>query len=52
MLGVRQEVVAPADGVVGRYLAEAGEAVEYGQELVRLEAASRHDEAATVTAEA
>jgi len=37
VLGVRQDVVAPADGVVGRYLAEAGQAVEYGQELVRLE---------------
>lgn len=42
VLGVRQAVVAPADGVVGRYLAESGEAVEYGQELVRLEAAP-HD---------
>lgn len=42
VLGVRQDVVAPADGVVGRYLAEAGEAVEYGQELVRLEAG--HDD--------
>ena len=52
VLGVRQEVVAPSDGVVGRYLAEAGEAVEYGQELVRLEAVGRHDDAATLTAEA
>jgi len=51
VLGVRQEVVAPADGVVGRYLAEAGEAVEYGQELVRLEA-GRDDSVATVPAEA
>lgn len=51
VLGVRQDVVAPADGVVGRYLAEAGEAVEYGQELVRLEA-GHHDAVKTVPAEA
>lgn len=37
VLGVRQEVVSPSDGLVTRQLAEAGEAVEYGQELVRLE---------------
>jgi biotin carboxyl carrier protein len=43
VLGVRQAVVAPADGVLGRYLAEPGEAVEYGQELVRLEAAPALD---------
>jgi biotin carboxyl carrier protein len=51
VLGVRQDVVAPADGVVGRYLAEAGEAVEFGQELVRLEA-GRDDAVAPVPAEA
>ncbi|MGZ6295304.1 MAG: acetyl-CoA carboxylase biotin carboxyl carrier protein [Candidatus Limnocylindrales bacterium] len=51
VLGVRQDVVAPADGVVGRYLAEAGEAVEYGQELVRVEA-GRDDAVPTVPAEA
>ena len=34
MLGVAQEVVAPVDGLVGASLVEAGEAVEYGQELV------------------
>jgi biotin carboxyl carrier protein len=34
MLGVAQEVVAPADGVVGSSLVEPGDAVEYGQELV------------------
>jgi biotin carboxyl carrier protein len=51
VLGVRQDVVAPADGVVGRYLAEAGEAVEYGQELVRLEA-GRDGSVAAVPAEA
>jgi biotin carboxyl carrier protein len=38
VLGVRQEVVAPVEGRIRRILAEAGEAVEYGQELVRLEA--------------
>ncbi len=37
VLGVREDVVAPMDGVVGPSLAEAGEAVEYGQELIRIE---------------
>lgn len=37
MLGVPQEVVAPTDGVVGASLAEGGDAVEYGQELVVIE---------------
>ncbi|MGD0861456.1 MAG: hypothetical protein ABSA21_01675 [Candidatus Limnocylindrales bacterium] len=37
VLGVREEVVAPVDGVIGLSLAEAGEAVEYGQELIRIE---------------
>jgi biotin carboxyl carrier protein len=37
MLGVRHEVVAAGDGVVGRVLAQAGEAVEYAQELVRID---------------
>ncbi|HET9614154.1 MAG TPA: hypothetical protein VFP22_05005 [Candidatus Limnocylindrales bacterium] len=41
MLGVPQEVVAPADGIVGATLAEAGEAVEYGQELVVIELPGR-----------
>jgi biotin carboxyl carrier protein len=45
VLGVRQEVVAPGDGIVARLLAEAGEAVEYGQDLVRLEPVSRADPA-------
>ncbi len=40
MLGVAQEVVAPMDGVVGASLAESGDAVEYGQELVVIEFAS------------
>ena len=37
MLGVAQEVVAPIDGVVGTSLVEAGEAVEYGQDLITIE---------------
>jgi biotin carboxyl carrier protein len=40
MLGVPQEVVAPADGVVGASLIDPGDAVEYGQELILLEFAS------------
>lgn len=43
VLGVRQEVAAPGDGIVARLLAEAGEAVEYGQDLVRLEPVARAD---------
>ncbi len=39
LLGVPQEVVAPVDGLVGASLVEAGEAVEYGQELVVIELA-------------
>ena len=37
VLGVPYDVIAPVDGLVGSSLAEAGEAVEYGQELVRIE---------------
>ena len=37
VLGVREDVIAPVDGVIGASLAEAGEAVEYGQELIRIE---------------
>ena len=40
VLGVRQDVVSPVDGRVGATVVESGEAVEYGQELVRLELAS------------
>jgi biotin carboxyl carrier protein len=40
MLGVLQEVVAPSDGIVGASLVEAGQAVEYGQELIVIELAS------------
>jgi biotin carboxyl carrier protein len=41
MLGIAQEVVAPADGVVGARLVESGQTVEYGQELVIIELAGR-----------
>jgi biotin carboxyl carrier protein len=41
MLGILQEVVAPADGILGASLVEAGQAVEYGQELVVIELAGR-----------
>jgi biotin carboxyl carrier protein len=40
MLGIPQEVVAPADGLVGASLVDPGDAVEYGQELVVIEFAS------------
>jgi biotin carboxyl carrier protein len=40
MLGVPQDLVSPVDGVVGETLVEAGTAVEYGQELVRIELAA------------
>lgn len=37
VLGVPVDVVATADGRLGRLYAAAGEAVEYGQELVRID---------------
>lgn len=43
VLGVRQEIVAPIDGVVSRLLAQPGEAVEYGQELVQVQPVPRGD---------
>jgi biotin carboxyl carrier protein len=36
MLGIAQEIVAPADGLVGPLLAEAGDGVEYGQPLLEM----------------
>jgi biotin carboxyl carrier protein len=36
-LGVRHDVVAPIDGVIGTAIAQPGEAVEYGQALVHVE---------------
>lgn len=37
VLGVPQELVAPADGLVGASLVDPGEPVEYGQEVVEIE---------------
>jgi acetyl-CoA carboxylase biotin carboxyl carrier protein len=37
MLGIPQEVVSPVDGIVGVSLVEAGDAVEYGQQLIVIE---------------
>lgn len=47
VLGVKEDVTAPIDGIIGSSLVEAGEAVEYGQELVRVELP---DQAAAQTA--
>jgi acetyl-CoA carboxylase biotin carboxyl carrier protein len=52
VLGVRQEIVSPADGVVGRFLTEPGDPVEYGQELVSLMAATGPGTAADGPADA
>jgi biotin carboxyl carrier protein len=41
VLGVRQQVVAPEDGILATLAAGAGEAVEYGQTLARLEPEQR-----------
>jgi biotin carboxyl carrier protein len=41
VLGVNQDVLVPVDGIVGTSLAETGEAVEYGQDLVRIELVER-----------
>ncbi len=40
VLGVRKDIMAPADGVVGRFVTDPGDPVEYGQELVAFIAAS------------
>jgi biotin carboxyl carrier protein len=40
VLGVPHEVLAPADGTVATALVEGGHAVEYGQELVRIDLAT------------
>ena len=37
VLGVRQEVVAPAAGVVGSLEVQPGQAIEYGQPVARIE---------------
>jgi len=49
MLGVAQEVVAPADGIIGATLVAPGEAVEYGQELIVIELSARSADAARTT---
>ncbi|MDQ6682941.1 MAG: hypothetical protein M3Y88_06700 [Chloroflexota bacterium] len=41
MLGVRHDVRAPRSGTVRNLVTESGEAVEYGQLLIELEAGSR-----------
>ena len=38
VLGVRQEIVAPVEGVVAAVDVEAGQAIEYGQPVARVEA--------------
>lgn len=45
VLGIRHDVVATVDGVLGRIVVEAGEAVEYGQELVRVDGSSSPEQA-------
>ena len=52
VLGVVQEVIAPADGIVSGVLAEDGQAVEYGQALADIEALDLDLVAAGVTVEA
>jgi biotin carboxyl carrier protein len=37
VLGLHEDVLSPVNGLIGSSLVEAGEAVEYGQELVRIE---------------
>ena len=50
VLGVNQDVIVPVDGIIGTSLAEAGEAVEYGQELVRIELPERRPDPAAPAA--
>ena len=38
LLGIPQDVVAPIDGIVAEILAQAGDAVEYGETVVLVEA--------------
>jgi biotin carboxyl carrier protein len=51
VLGVQQDVIVPIDGVIGSSLAEAGEAVEYGQGLVRLDPPERAGESGALAAQ-
>jgi biotin carboxyl carrier protein len=52
MLGVPQEVVAPADGIIGASLVDPGDAVEYGQDLIVIELAGRGADRAADRSEA
>jgi biotin carboxyl carrier protein len=49
MLGVAQEVLSPVDGIIGSALAESGDAVEYGQELLAIEIIAAPAPSATAT---
>lgn len=42
VLGIKQDVLAPEDGIVGASLVESGEAVEYGQDLLWIELTAEH----------
>ncbi len=44
VLGMPQEVVAPADGIVGPLIAEAGDGVEYGQPVMEMRPLPAPDE--------
>jgi biotin carboxyl carrier protein len=46
VLGVHQDVVSPVAGTIGASLVEAGEAVEYGQDLIQIEPPDRPSPAA------
>src|SRR5207247_2287312 len=41
VLGVPQEVLAPFDGILGRVLVEPGQVVEYGEQLIRIDASGQ-----------
>jgi acetyl/propionyl-CoA carboxylase alpha subunit len=41
LLGIAQDVVAPIDGTLVEVHAQAGDGVEYGQELAVVEASAR-----------
>ena len=52
VLGVRQEVVAPVDGVIGSIEVQAGQAVEFGEPVARIDTAAASGAAATAPVEA
>jgi acetyl-CoA carboxylase biotin carboxyl carrier protein len=52
VLGVPQEVVSPADGIVGVSLVEPGDPVEYGQGILEIELLAAPSAAAPATATA